>query len=583
MLHDHPSFRERAELQRYDEQVGLVYQRTLAAILTWKLSLEDVETCSQRFWDMHKDPALVLDVGCANVLACHYNLFLGTVAPLVRRRKDLTPLVERALAGDIIGNFLLTEVGHGLDILNIETTATKVADGFVLNTPHPAAAKFMPPTTPLCPKIAVVFARLIVDNADHGIHPFLVHTSDAHGMCPGIVSQLLPPRSGTSPLDYAITSFHHVHLPPSAFLGASLDVPRDHHSLLQGYIWRTIVGQVSMSLVALTGMKMTAYLGVLYSLRRCVRGTGPSDVPIMSFRTQQLPLLYTTAIAHVLDAWTPAVLQQFTSADLATPIRRSLAIVYKTTMCRLATQYYREVGERLGAQGTFGHNIINKIEMDMRGFIVAEGDLTVLSISLYSQLLRNKYALPSPKHAVSLLARHSDAVYSRCADLLGSFTEGHRDEQFNNLVLPQCQRGVLALGCAYAYGCARDAGVPEPMLELFECAAIKQDPSWYSEHGGLPESVFMLKEDHAVHSALPHIREYVDSFGVEASITAPIVSSETWESWVEGLQTYDRIQEETNVSTGTAARNSEHSPSLGPKIEAEGHSLHPDFDVADLD
>ena len=97
--------------------------------------------CQKRFWDMQADPILVVDVGCANILGCHVNLFIGTVAALVPRRPDLLPIVESAVRGEFFGNLLLTEVGHGLDILNLETTATKVADGFVLHTPHRSAAK----------------------------------------------------------------------------------------------------------------------------------------------------------------------------------------------------------------------------------------------------------------------------------------------------------------------------------------------------------------------------------------------------------------------------------------------------------
>ena len=38
--------------------------------------------------------------------------------------------------------FLLTEAGHGLDVKNMETTAVLQDDGsFILNTPHPGAAK----------------------------------------------------------------------------------------------------------------------------------------------------------------------------------------------------------------------------------------------------------------------------------------------------------------------------------------------------------------------------------------------------------------------------------------------------------
>jgi alkylation response protein AidB-like acyl-CoA dehydrogenase len=39
--------------------------------------------------------------------------------------------------------FLLTEVGHGLDARNLEMTATLKPDGgFELHTPHPGAAKY---------------------------------------------------------------------------------------------------------------------------------------------------------------------------------------------------------------------------------------------------------------------------------------------------------------------------------------------------------------------------------------------------------------------------------------------------------
>lgn len=62
---------------------------------------------------------------------------------MLPQRPDLKPIIERGLRCDLFGNMLLSEVGHGLDILSIETTATKVAGGFILNTPHPNAAKFV--------------------------------------------------------------------------------------------------------------------------------------------------------------------------------------------------------------------------------------------------------------------------------------------------------------------------------------------------------------------------------------------------------------------------------------------------------
>ncbi len=42
------------------------------------------------------------------------------------------------------GQFMLTELGHGLDIANIETIATLLPTGdFVLNSPTPSSAKWV--------------------------------------------------------------------------------------------------------------------------------------------------------------------------------------------------------------------------------------------------------------------------------------------------------------------------------------------------------------------------------------------------------------------------------------------------------
>ena len=110
-------------------------------LLLLDLTIEDIRKCSPKFWAFQEDPILCVDGGVTNILACHVNLFLGSLSPHLRTKPYLQPIIDRGLKGELFGNFLLSEVGHGLDILNLETTATKVSDGFILNTPHPRAAK----------------------------------------------------------------------------------------------------------------------------------------------------------------------------------------------------------------------------------------------------------------------------------------------------------------------------------------------------------------------------------------------------------------------------------------------------------
>lgn len=87
------------------------------------------------------DPICSTDVAMFTILAAHVGLTIGTLSRHVKKRPDLKPLVDRLLRFDTVGIYLLTERGHGLDAFNIETTATKTADGFILNTPREEAAK----------------------------------------------------------------------------------------------------------------------------------------------------------------------------------------------------------------------------------------------------------------------------------------------------------------------------------------------------------------------------------------------------------------------------------------------------------
>jgi acyl-CoA oxidase len=90
---------------------------------------------------MVTDPILALDAAMVTILLAHVGLTIGTLARHIRRRPDLEPLVNRLLRFDTVGIYLLTERGHGLDAFNIETTATKTSQGFIIHTPREEACK----------------------------------------------------------------------------------------------------------------------------------------------------------------------------------------------------------------------------------------------------------------------------------------------------------------------------------------------------------------------------------------------------------------------------------------------------------
>jgi len=83
--------------------------------------------------------------------------------------------LEKARKLNILGCYAQTEIGHGSNVANLETTATLdlKTDEFVINTPSIKAAKFWPGGLAFGTH-AVVFARLIIQENDYGVFPFMV-------------------------------------------------------------------------------------------------------------------------------------------------------------------------------------------------------------------------------------------------------------------------------------------------------------------------------------------------------------------------------------------------------------------------
>ncbi|KAG6867850.1 hypothetical protein C0993_010305 [Termitomyces sp. T159_Od127] len=535
----HPLFRTKVELLSADERVALSYRRARLLLQTYALTSSDVQHCSPKFWSMMMDPICSLDIAMFTIIAAHVGLTIGTLSRHLKKRPDFKPLVDRMLRFDTVGIYLLTERGHGLDAFNIETTATKIADGYILHTPREEAAKFMPASTPSfgIPKVALVMARLIVDGKDHGSRFFVTPICNAREMYQGVRSVRLPPRSGTAPLDFSITSFDHVHLPFTALVASDvLDYATPRQSLEAWWdeIWRIQLGTMAVPAPWISAIKAVAYIGGRYSMHRSLVGKRSAPVPIISFRTQQWPIVHATAVGMVTGNWFPIVIEQVMNTK-DHRVRHALSVITKATICRHFQRCVPEVAERCGAQGTFEHNYMARIENDGKGVIIAEGDVLTLCIRLFSELLQKRYEVPIPDPGESLLAFHASALLEENIALLQSIDGDYRSDSFNALILPQSQGVVEAIGHALAYSAALRSNLPRPILDVYECAVIRQDPAWYSEQGGLSRIAQRRREDAAVSAVLPDLSTYLEQLNIAKYVQAPIVTDSGWKDYLAAL------------------------------------------------
>jgi acyl-CoA oxidase len=129
----------------------------------------------------------------------------------------------------------------------------------------------MPPTTPLgeIPKVAIVFAQLIVGHEIQGVRAFVVQLTEGNRMCRGMTTRLLPQRPGSRPLDHALTWFSHFRLNRDCLLGA-IAKPSDLRRVFSEQTHRLTVGSLALSLLNVPALKAGAYLTYVFSQKRMV-------------------------------------------------------------------------------------------------------------------------------------------------------------------------------------------------------------------------------------------------------------------------------------------------------------------------
>ncbi|KIY63257.1 acyl-CoA dehydrogenase NM domain-like protein, partial [Cylindrobasidium torrendii FP15055 ss-10] len=334
------------------------YIRAESIWKSWGLTVEDVMTLSDKFWKMHMDPIAWHD-GCSiTVMTIHLNLAIGTIGTYAKDRPDLQKLCQDMIEAKAFGQFCLTEAGHGLDAYNLETTATLQDDGsFVLNSPNRGASKYMPPTVPVLgkPCYAIIWSRVIVKGADWGVRPMLVQLNDGTHMCKGITSKLIPTRHGATPVNHAITHFTNVKLAHGALLGGLGEKPASHEDFLVA-IWRISVGTLALAALAIPALQISSYIAYKYSARRLVGA--PNPVPILSFRTQQIPIFTAVAQTYVMTAFQKYVVKHFTDPASPHQVRHAFSCIFKAVVMEHSQTSHFALSERLGAQGLFDYNQI---------------------------------------------------------------------------------------------------------------------------------------------------------------------------------------------------------------------------------
>lgn len=352
----------------------------------------------------------VVDGATATVAGIHYNLFLGSLLDDdTSPARDLSPFAALARTG----TFLCTERAHGNDAAALETTARydRERDEFVLHSPHEGAQKYMPNTSPAGgPKTAVVAARLLVDDRDHGVFLFLTPLSDHHGTLPGITVTVLPERIG-SPVDHCVTGFDQVRLPRTALIqgehgellpdGTFTSAVGSPRKRFLHAIRRVTVGKLCMSASTLGGSRAALAIAVRYArLRRISGPVAGQSVPLAAHRSHHARLLTCTATAYAMTFLHRAVTERWiTHAPEDRPATERLVAVAKGWITWRAREITIESRERCGARALFPVNGLAEFAANTDGAITAEGDNLAIWCKAGAEMIFGHAILPEPARA----------------------------------------------------------------------------------------------------------------------------------------------------------------------------------------
>jgi acyl-CoA oxidase len=192
-----------------EEERELALARLRVLCESGTFSIKDFRTNPLRIFAAHECAALA-DVSMATKMTVQFNLFGGTVLKLgTKKHHDLLLAGIDSLLD--VGCFGLTELGFGNNAVCMETVATydKERDEFVIQSTTPLAQKYWITNGAIHAHWAVVFAQMMVDGTNHGIHGFLVPIRDHRSMLPkpGVTIHDMGHKMGCNGVDNAKLSF----------------------------------------------------------------------------------------------------------------------------------------------------------------------------------------------------------------------------------------------------------------------------------------------------------------------------------------------------------------------------------------
>lgn len=510
MLHDNPELRQeillflKNDLYKPNYYLSLMEMREitlqrLKALVAQKFfSVRDYISNPRKFMASMECLALC-DYSFAIKSGVHFTLCGGTIAKLgTKKHHDAyLPGIDNL---SLPGCFGMTELGHGSNVMGIETTAVydARAQEFVINTPNNEASKYWIGGAGQHAKICAVFAQLTIDGKWEGPHVFVVRLRDDDGVImPGVRIKDNGPKMGLNGVDNGQIWFDNVRVSRDALLDAFATVSPEgtYSSKIKNVTQRfgTMVGGLTTGRIciasgAVDACKQALIIAIKYAVERPQFG----DRVIMDYVTHQrrlLPALASTWALHNALGHLKALTDAGPAADAKSIHVLSSGLKAAATWTRV--EVVQQCRECCGGMGFLAANKLGSLKTDMDVDVTFEGDNTVMMQQVAKALLESK-SVPrqAPSPPPGPLAVGPDVTHQLLA--LMAFREQALTYQVASAMSAAAQSGGAAAAAA-AFDSQLDlvVGLGWAAMER-QCLALLMDKAGRAPSAGLRSLLLLM-------------------------------------------------------------------------------------------
>ncbi len=321
-----------------------------------------------------------------------YGLFGGSIGNLGTKKHHDTWLRDLG-EGRLLGCFAMTEEDHGSNVRSLKTTATYIPErhSLVVHTPSPKDCKIYIGGAGSA-RLATVFAQLIVQGKNHGVHAIVVPLRDGKGQeLPGIRVEDNGYKAGLNGVDNGRIWFDQVEVPVFNLLDrfGSIDDQGNYNSPIKKGSKRfftmlgTLVGGricVGKGSVAGSKLAMAIAMRYAYQRRQFGRDIHRQENLLIDYPTHQMRLFPKLAKTYALHFALEDLMTRYSNSAPGEDVREleAEAAALKSLASWHGNATLQEAREACGGQGYMSENRLPQLKDDLDIFTTFEGDNYVI-------------------------------------------------------------------------------------------------------------------------------------------------------------------------------------------------------------